>query len=92
VREPYHRPVIAADILPSLAIALAVAFISLWPAARLGAAGWSRTVVVGYYGLLIGLAIAAFVLRAGLRLLVPALVVIYLAPFVLIRIRRLPRP
>ena len=92
MRDPYHRPVIAADILPYLAIGLAVAFAALWPAARLGAAGWSRTVVVGYYGLLIGLAIAAFVLRAGLRLLVPALVVIYVAPFVLIRIRRAPRP
>lgn len=83
---------VAAEILPYLVIGLAVAFAALWPASRLGAAGRSRTLVVSYYGLLVGLAIASFVVRAGLRLLVPVLIVLYVAPFVLIRIRRIPRP
>ncbi len=79
----------AAELLPFLAAGLVVAFAALWPAARLAAADGPRSAIVAYYGILVGLGMAALMVRVGLRVLLPAVVIAYLAPFVLVRIRRL---
>jgi hypothetical protein len=83
---------VAAEILPYLAAGLIVAFAGLWPAARLTSVGASRSVVVGYYGLLVGLAIALVLVRTGIRFVAPILVVAYVLPFVLARLRPPARP
>jgi hypothetical protein len=82
-----YDPRVAAEIVPYLAAGLLVAFAGLWPAARLSAVGASRSIVVGYYGLIVGLALALVFVRAGLRVVAPILAIAYVLPFVLARLR-----
>ncbi len=65
-----------------LAFLLVVALLALLPTRRLHLGGWPGRAVLAYYLVLIGLALAAVELRAFGRLVVPVLVVAYLAPFV----------
>lgn len=66
----------------TLAIAGLVALLVLIPTRRLQLKGWSRDALVTYFGAvwLLGVAVAA--ISAPARLLVPVLLVAYLAPFV----------
>ena len=83
----------------TIAIAGLVAFFVLAPTRRLQRSGWTREALTTYFGVvwLLGVAIAVFPLPA--RLLVPVLLIAYIAPFLTIRagLRRLlgrpdPRP
>ncbi|HWP62811.1 MAG TPA: hypothetical protein VNO86_05015 [Candidatus Binatia bacterium] len=85
-----------------LAFLLVLALLALLPARRLHLAGWSGRAILAYYLALLGLGVLTVELRALGRLLVPVLIVAYLAPFVTIgdglgrllgtRGRRPPRP
>lgn len=65
-----------------LAVLLVLALLALLPARRLQLAGWSGRAILAYYLALLGLGILAVEIRAVGRLLVPVLIVAYLAPFV----------
>lgn len=65
-----------------LGVLLVLALLALLPARRLHLAGWSGRAILAYYLALLGLGILAVEIRAVGRLLVPVLIVAYLAPFV----------
>jgi hypothetical protein len=67
---------------------LAAGVVALLPVARLQAAGWGPTGLALYWLALVGLALALVTLRGGLRILLPLLVVGYVAPIVIVRLRR----
>jgi hypothetical protein len=71
-----------------LATVFVAGVLALLPAARLRAAGWSGSAAGAYWLALVGLAVVLVVERAGFRLLLPLLLVGYLAPIVVVRLRR----
>jgi hypothetical protein len=75
----YHRRV---SWLPVLAVAAVAFALALIPTRRLSLAGWRPTWLAAYFVALLALAVLAVELRAGLRVLVPILIVLYVAPFV----------
>jgi hypothetical protein len=73
---------------PILLAALLVAgLLALLPVARLRAAGWPTSFVAAYWVGLVALALLLVVARAGIRVLVPLLIVGYLAPIVVLRLK-----
>jgi hypothetical protein len=78
---------------PILLVALLVAgLLALVPVARLRADGWSPPVLAAYWLVLVGLGVALVVVRVGFRILLPLLIVGYVAPIVIVRIRRRRAP
>ena len=69
----------------TLAIAAIVAFVVLIPTRRLQLSGWSRDAVLTYFTAVWLLGVLVAILPAPSRLLVPILLVAYLAPFITIR-------
>jgi hypothetical protein len=68
--------------LPLLAIAAVVFALALIPTRRLSLAGWRPAWLAAYLLVLMALALLAIELRAGIRVLVPILLVLYVAPFI----------
>jgi hypothetical protein len=66
----------------ALALAGVVALVVLIPTRRLRLRGWSRDAVTTYFGLVWLLGVVVATIPAPARLLVPVLLVAYLAPFV----------
>jgi hypothetical protein len=80
-----------------IALVLVTALLSLVPARRLHLAGWSQAVVAGYFVALWVASVAVAWAPGATRLLVPIVIVAYLAPFVTLRagldrLRGGPRP
>jgi len=69
-------------LLPYLAIAAVAFAFALIPTRRLSLAGWRPAWLAAYLVALLALAVLALELRAGLRVLVPILIVLYVAPFI----------
>jgi hypothetical protein len=65
-----------------LAVALVAFALALVPTRRLFLAGWRPAPLAVYVGILVALAVAAVFLRAGIRVVVPLLLVLYVLPFV----------
>jgi hypothetical protein len=65
-----------------LAVALVAFMLALVPTRRLSLAGWRPAPLATYLGVLVALAVAAVFLRAGIRVVVPLLLVLYILPFV----------
>jgi hypothetical protein len=68
--------------LPIFAVAAVAFALALIPTRRLSLAGWRPAWLAAYFVALLALAVLAVELRAGLRVLVPILIVLYVAPFV----------
>jgi len=68
--------------LPILAVAAVAFALALIPTRRLSLAGWRPTWLTAYFVALLAVAVLAVEMRAGLRVLVPILIVLYVAPFV----------
>jgi hypothetical protein len=81
----YDRSVTPSPIL--LAALLVAGLLALLPVARLRAAGWPTSFVAAYWLGLVALALLLVVARAGIRVLVPLLIVGYLAPIVVLRLK-----
>jgi len=74
---------------PLLLVTLLVAgVLALLPVSRLRAAGWSPAVAGLYWLALVGLALLLVETRLGLRIVLPLVLVGYLAPIVVVRVRR----
>ncbi len=71
-----------------LAAFLAAGALALVPVARLRAAGWPGSFVAGYWAMLVALALLLVVARVGFRIVLPLLIVCYVAPIVVLRLRR----
>ena len=67
---------------PLLLVALAAFALALVPTRRLFLSGWRPAPLAFYLGLLIALGVAAVFVRAGIRFVVPALLVLYVLPFI----------
>ncbi len=65
-----------------LAVALVAFALALVPTRRLFLAGWRPAPLAVYLGILVALAVAAIFLRAGIRVVVPLLLVLYVLPFI----------
>jgi hypothetical protein len=65
-----------------LAVALVAFALALVPTRRLFLAGWRPAPLAIYLGVLVALAVAAVFLRAGIRVVVPLLLVLYVLPFI----------
>jgi hypothetical protein len=65
-----------------LAVALVAFALALVPTRRLFLAGWRPAPLAVYLGILVALAVAAVFLRAGIRVVVPLLLVLYVLPFI----------
>jgi hypothetical protein len=81
----YHRRVLSPLLIGTFLVAGALA---LLPVARLRAAGWPTSFLAAYWVALVALGLLLVVARAGFRILVPLLVVGYVAPIVIVRVRR----
>jgi hypothetical protein len=68
--------------LPLLAIAAVAFALALIPTRRLSLAGWRPAWLAAYLVVLMALALLAIELRAGIRVVVPILLVLYVAPFI----------
>lgn len=66
----------------ALAVAALAFALALLPTRRLFLAGWRPAPLAAYLAVLMTLAIAVVLFRAGIRVLVPILLVLYIAPFV----------
>lgn len=75
-----------------LAAILAAGLLALLPVSRLRAAGWPTSFVASYWVALVALGLLLVVARAGFRIVLPLLVVGYLAPIIVLRLRRRRRP
>jgi hypothetical protein len=67
---------------PILLVAVAAFVLALVPTRRLFLSGWRPAPLAFYLGLLIALGVAAVFVRAGIRFVVPALLVLYVLPFI----------
>ncbi len=67
---------------PLLLVALAAFALALLPTRRLFLSGWRPAPLAFYLGLLIVLGVAAIFVRAGTRFVIPALLVLYVLPFI----------
>ncbi len=65
-----------------LAVAVVAFAFALLPTRRLFLAGWRPAPLAVYLGALVALALAAVFVRAGLRVVVPVLLVLYVLPFI----------
>jgi hypothetical protein len=65
-----------------VAVALVAFALALVPTRRLFLAGWRPAPLAVYLGLLVTLGVAAVFVRAGIRFVVPALLVLYVLPFI----------
>ena len=65
-----------------VAVALVAFALALVPTRRLFLAGWRPAPLAVYLGLLVVLAVTAVFVRAGIRVVVPALLVLYVLPFI----------
>lgn len=74
----YHPPV----SWTILAVALVAFLFALLPTRRLFVAGWRPAPLAIYIGALVALALAAVFVRAGVRVVVPVLLVLYVLPFI----------
>ena len=77
--RPYHRRVVSPFVL---AAALVVGFLALAPARRLFLAGRSSGFVTAYFLSLWLLGLLAVLSRGGARVVLPLIVVLYIAPFI----------
>ena len=68
--------------LPLVAIAAVVFALALIPTRRLSLAGWRPAWLAAYLVVLVSLALIAIEMRAGIRVLVPIILVLYVAPFI----------
>ena len=66
---------------------LGAGLLALVPVARLRAAGWPTPFLGAYWLALVGLALGLAVSRVGLRIVVPLLIVLYVAPILVVRLR-----
>ena len=66
----------------ALAVAALAFALALLPTRRLFLAGWRPAPLAAYLLVLMALAMALLLFRAGIRVLLPILVVLYIAPFV----------
>ncbi|HEY3524325.1 MAG TPA: hypothetical protein VGK63_11545 [Candidatus Limnocylindrales bacterium] len=71
-----------------IAAFLVAGTLALLPIARLRAAGWPPAFLAAYWIALVALGLLAVVARAGFRIVLPLLVVGYLAPIIIVRLRR----
>ena len=67
---------------PALAIAALAFALALIPTRRLFLAGWRPAPLAAYLLVLMALATALLLSRAGIRVVLPILLVLYIAPFV----------
>ncbi len=74
-----------------LATFLVAGILALLPVARLRAAGWSPPFLAIYWVALVALALLAVTVRAGFRIVLPLIVIGYVAPIVIVRLRRRAR-
>jgi hypothetical protein len=65
-----------------VAVALVAFALALVPTRRLFLAGWRPAPLAVYLGLLVTLGVTAVFVRAGIRVVVPALLVLYVLPFI----------
>jgi hypothetical protein len=82
----YHPRVTPPPVL--LAALLVVGVLALVPVSRLRTAGWPPLFLGGYWLSLVALGLLVVVARAGFRILLPLLLVGYLAPIIVLRLRR----
>ncbi|HEU4673539.1 MAG TPA: hypothetical protein VFS32_11625 [Candidatus Limnocylindrales bacterium] len=75
----------------TIAAFLVAGMLALLPVSRLRAAGLSPTVLAAYWVALVALGLLAVVARAGFRIVLPLLVIGYVAPIVIVRVRRRAR-
>jgi hypothetical protein len=85
-RDAYDRAVTPWPIL--LAAILVAGVLALLPVARLRAAGWPPVLLGAYWTGLVLLGLLLVVARAGTRIVVPLLLLGYLAPIIVPRLRR----
>ena len=85
----YHAPVALSPL--TIAAFLVAGMLALLPVSRLRAAGLSPTVLAAYWVALVALGLLAVVARAGFRIVLPLLVIGYVAPIVIVRVRRRAR-
>ena len=78
-RRPAYHPRVSWLALAVAALAFALA---LLPTRRLFMAGWRPVPLAAYLVVLMSLAIVLVLFRAGIRVLLPILLVLYVAPFV----------
>jgi pilus assembly protein TadC len=71
-----------------LATFLAAGVLALLPVSRLRAAGWPSSFLAAYWASLVALGLLLVVARAGFRIVLPLLVVGYVAPIIVVRVRR----
>ncbi len=67
---------------PLFLVAVAAFALALVPTRRLFLSGWKPAPLAFYLGLLIALGVAAVFVRAGIRVVVPILLVLYVLPFI----------
>ena len=65
-----------------VAVALVAFALALVPTRRLYLSGWRPAPLAVYLGLLVVLGVSAVFVRAGIRVVVPALLVLYVLPFI----------
>jgi hypothetical protein len=82
----YHRLVTPPPIL--LGTFLVAGVLALVPVNRLRAAGWPPAFLAGYWLSLVALGLLLVVARVGFRIVLPLLIVGYLAPIIVLRLRR----